>query len=85
MNNLYQEFLLRIKTDNPAFFKKIQYVAAIIGGLSAFMTFFVGSAPEVPHWVQLVSGYLFTISTTIYGMAKLPNKDNTTEENKPQQ
>lgn len=85
MNNLYQEFLLRLKTSNPAFFKKIQYAAAIIGGIAAFMAFFVGSVPEVPHWIQSVSTTLFTICGSVYFTSILPNEDKKPQENKPQQ
>lgn len=69
------DLLLRLKTERPDFFKKLQIVAVILGGLSAAFSFVIAEGLQLPHFVQTISTYLATICGSVYFTSFLPNQD----------
>jgi hypothetical protein len=69
------EFINRLKTEKPDFFKKLQVVAAILFAVSGALGYIMGTDLNLPHWVVVVCQFLNSTSFGAILTAFLPNKD----------
>lgn len=73
--NLISELIARLRTQNPAFFKKLQLAALIIGGVSAFLGYIISHGAAMPQWVTAASQELSKACALLVVFGFLPNKD----------
>lgn len=74
-NNFFIELIARFLTKNPKFFRILQLVALILGGLSAGLTYVVNQNVELPgiiSWLQNTVVQIVALVTLI--LAQLPNE-----------
>lgn len=75
-DNLFVQFLQRLFTANPKFFKYVQYMSIVIAAISFLMDAFHQFGAAVPAWLQWLNTSAIKVSAiTAIIMAQLPNKD----------
>lgn len=83
MKDFITELIARLGKDNPAFFKKIQLVALLIGGLSAALISIDREHCLLPSWLSWLESHASWITSlaTIL-MAQLPSTTANETSNK---
>lgn len=75
-DNLFVQFLQRLFTANPKFFKYVQYVSIVIAAISFLMDAFHQFGAVVPTWLEWLNTTAVKVGAFIaIIMAQLPNKD----------
>lgn len=92
--NFLTEFLLRLKTESPSFFKKLQWIAGILTALATAAKVLIDNeviSPEHATTVSTLCGYILTAAAAVLGTSALPVKNTLadgpggTDPNKPRQ
>jgi hypothetical protein len=78
MNAFFQflaDFATRLFSAKPKFFVTLQWVAFIVGGISAGIMYF-GTVTTLPSWVNSLGSVNVVIGSVVaLILAQLPNKD----------
>ena len=77
--NFLNEFISRLKTEKPEFFKQLQAIALIIGVISGGALGYDYLVAPLAENIDKLATTLFTISTTVYFTGQLPSKDKPAE------
>lgn len=72
----FAQFLTRLLTRNPVFFKYIQVFCVILGGVSRTIEEIQKTGVVLPHYLQVIgAGAVQVVSITAIIMAQLPYQD----------
>jgi len=75
-NNLFLQLLQRVVTNNPKFFKVIQWVSIAIAAISFLFDFLTEIGVQIPNWLVWLNTTAVKVGAlTAIIMAQLPNKD----------
>lgn len=81
--NFLTEFIARLRTESPSFFKKLQIGTVILGVVMGFVKILVDNEIWLPDYASLISdlsGYLAVFSAAVFGTSTLPVKDTAVEK-----
>lgn len=79
-SNFFLQFIQRIATESPKFFKIIQWVAGALALLSGAATFVIDNniwTPEFASTLGVITKAAWPVLIAIWGMSLLPVKDQT--------
>jgi hypothetical protein len=70
------EFVVRLFADTPKFFKIIQWISIVVGGISAGISYWQSLGKVLPEWLATVSNVNVLIGSIVaIVIAQLTKKD----------